>query len=218
MTAAGTVFAERWEVVAPLASGSTSEVYRGLDRHSGDAVALKVLRADLASNAEALQRFQREGRVALKLSHPHIVEVRDFGSHEGHAWIAMELLEGDTLEAHLGDARMPRESVLAIVEQVAAAVDCAHAAGVVHRDLKPDNVFVLAGDAVRVKVLDFGFAKLLNLLEADGLKTAANALLGTPLYMAPEQVRSSSTVDPRADLWSLGVIAYELLTLSLIHI
>jgi hypothetical protein len=99
----------------------------------------------------------------------------------------------------------------AVVRQVAAALDDAHGRGVIHRDLKPDNVFVLAGEPLRVKVLDFGFAKVTDRLLMDGLRTAADTLLGTPLYMAPEQIRSSRDVDHRADLWSLGVMAYELL-------
>ncbi len=206
------MFAERWEVVEPLASGSTSEVYRGVDRQTGEATAIKVMRPEYAARGEALQRFQREARVAQMLTHPHIVAVRDFGADGPQAWIAMELLEGETLEARLERGRPPVADVLDVIDQVARAVDHAHAGGVVHRDMKPDNVFLLAGAAVRVKVLDFGFAKLLNTLESDGLKTASNALLGTPLYMAPEQIRSSATVDPRADLWSLGVVAYELVT------
>ncbi len=212
MDVTGAIFADRWEVRDALASGSTSEVYRGLDRQTGNAAAIKVLRPEYAARGESLQRFQREARVALKLSHPHIVEVRDFGVDKGSAWIAMELLEGETLESRLGRERLSTDDVVRVIEQVASAVDHAHAAGVVHRDMKPDNVFLLRGDGVRVKVLDFGFAKLLNSLEGDGLQTASNALLGTPLYMSPEQIRSSATVDPRSDLWSLAVVAYELLT------
>ena len=207
----GTVFADRWEVVAPLARGSTSEVFRGVDRQGGESVALKVLLAKYARNEESLQRFRREARVAQKLAHPNIVAIRAFGVDGGRPWIAMELLEGETLEVRLQRGAMEAAVVLDMLEQIASAMDHAHAQGVVHRDLKPDNCFLLAGDGARVKVLDFGFAKVLDMLESDGLKTSSNAVLGTPLYMAPEQVRSSATVDVRADLWSLGVIAYELL-------
>jgi eukaryotic-like serine/threonine-protein kinase len=208
----GSIFANRWEVLDALASGSTSEVYRGRDRETGAAAAIKVMLPEYALQGESLQRFQREARVAQRLAHPRIVEVRDFGVDDGHPWIAMELLEGETLEARLERGRLSLEDAVAIVEQVASAVDHAHAAGVVHRDMKPDNVFLLDGEGLRVKVLDFGFAKILNALEGDGLQTASNALLGTPLYMSPEQIRSSATVDPRSDLWSLAVMAYELLT------
>ncbi|MFO0602957.1 MAG: serine/threonine-protein kinase [Polyangiales bacterium] len=208
----GTVFAERWVIDEPLASGSTSEVFRGHERASGEPAAIKVLLPEFADDAQALQRFQREARVAQRLAHPNIVAVRDFGVDRGHPWLAMELLEGETLELRLQREHLAPALVLDVIDQIAAAVDHAHGLGVVHRDLKPDNCFLVAGaDPLRVKVLDFGFAKLLDALESDGLKTASNAVLGTPLYMAPEQVRSSATVDPRADLWSLGVVAYELL-------
>ncbi len=210
--ASGTVFDGRWVIDGPLARGSTSEVFRGHDRRSGEPAAIKVLLPELAADPTALQRFRREARVARELSHPHIVAVRDFGVDHGHPFIAMELLEGETLETRLERGALEAPLVCAVIAQVAAAVDHAHALGVVHRDLKPDNFFLLAGEGPpRVKVLDFGFAKVLGGLHRDGLKTASNALLGTPLYMAPEQVRSSATVDPRADLWSLGVVAYELL-------
>jgi len=208
----GTVFAERWVIDGPLASGSTSEVFRGHDRGTGEPAAIKVLRPDFADDEQSLQRFRREARVAQKLAHPHIVVVRDFGVDQGHPWLAMERLEGETLEVRLQRETLPRPLVLDIIDQIAAAVDHAHSLGVVHRDLKPDNCFLVAdSDPLHVKVLDFGFAKLLDTIEGDGLKTASNAVLGTPLYMAPEQVRSSATVDPRADLWSLGIVAYELL-------
>ncbi len=208
----GTVFAERWVIDGPLASGTTSEVFRGHDRNTDEPAAIKVLRPDFADDEQSLQRFRREARVAQKLAHPHIVAVRDFGVDQGHPWLAMELLEGETLEVRLQREALPRALVLDVVDQIAAAVDHAHSLGVVHRDLKPDNCFLVAGtDPLHVKVLDFGFAKLLDAIEGDGLKTASNAVLGTPLYMAPEQVRSSATVDPRADLWSLGIVAYELL-------
>lgn len=210
----GTIFAGRWVVDQPLANGSSSEVFRGHDRHTGEAAAIKVLLPEVAEDVQALQRFRREARVTQRLAHPNIVAVRDFGVDHGHPWLAMELLEGETLEARLQRGRLPTSVVLDVIDQIAAAVDHAHGLGVVHRDLKPDNCFLVEGSdpsRVRVKVLDFGFAKLLDALESDGLKTASNAVLGTPLYMAPEQVRSSAAVDSRADLWSLGVIAYELL-------
>ncbi len=212
MDVSGSIFADRWEVLDPLASGSTSEVYRGRDRQTGEPAAIKVMLPEYAVQGDALQRFQREARVAQRLAHPRIVAVKDFGVDQAHPWIAMELLVGETLEERLRREKMRTEAVLEVIDQVASAVDHAHAAGVVHRDMKPDNVFLLEGPSVQVKVLDFGFAKILNSLEGDGLHTASNALLGTPLYMSPEQIRSSATVDPRSDLWSLAVMAYELLT------
>ena len=206
-----TVFTNRWEIEAPLARGSTSEVFRGHDRATGEPVALKVLQSDYAQNGDAVKRFSREGRVAQELRHPRIVAVRDYGVEGDRPWIAMELLEGETLEARLARERVSVPDVLALTEQVGEALDHAHAHDVIHRDVKPDNCFVLAGcDTFTVKVLDFGFARLAG-TRTDGLQTAYNALLGTPLYMAPEQIRSSRDVDRRADLWSLAVMVYELM-------
>jgi serine/threonine-protein kinase len=206
------VFANRWALHDVFAHGSTSEVFHGIDRTTGAPVAVKVLRADVAAREDSLQRFRREARVSMRLSHPNIVTVLDCGVDDDRPWIVMELLEGETLETRTARGRLAHPEALDVIDQIAAAVDVAHTAGIVHRDLKPDNVFVLAGDGPpRVKVLDFGFAKVLDALEGDGLQTAANALLGTPLYMAPEQIRSSSTAGTSADLWSLAVVAYELL-------
>ncbi len=206
----GSVIDERWELLSALATGSSGEVFASRDRQTGREVAIKVMRSDLLDDPVAVKRFEREAQATGSIQHAHVVKVIAHGHHRDRPYLAMELLHGETLEARLGRGPLSRASALAVVAQIAAAIDAAHAAGVIHRDLKPDNVFLLAGDAIDVRVLDFGYAKLAEHLLSDGSLTAANALLGTPLYMAPEQVQASREVDARADLWSLAVIAYEL--------
>jgi serine/threonine-protein kinase len=206
----GFVIDDRWELLTPLATGSSGEVFASRDRTSAGEVAIKIMRSDLMADPVAVKRFEREARATGSIAHPNVVRVVAHGHHLGRPYLAMELLHGETLEARLGRGPLPRAQCLAVVSQIAAALDAAHAAGVIHRDLKPDNVFLLEGEAVAVRVLDFGYAKLADHLVGDPSLTAANALLGTPLYMAPEQVQASREVDARADLWSLGVIAYEL--------
>lgn len=211
MVTPGTTLDARWRLDEILAVGSMGEVFRGTDLLDGSACAVKVLRAEFIDDGVQVQRFEREARTTLSLRHPNVVTVHASGVLGDRPWIAMELLEGESLERRLERGALSRDDTLAVVRQVAAALDDAHGRGVIHRDLKPDNVFVLAGEPLRVKVLDFGFAKVTDRLLMDGLRTAADTLLGTPLYMAPEQIRSSRDVDHRADLWSLGVMAYELL-------
>lgn len=211
MVTLGTVLDDRWRIDAPLAMGSMGEVFRGTDLSADAPCAIKVLRAEFIDDGVQVQRFEREARTTLTLRHPQVVTVHATGVVAQRPWIAMELLEGESLERVVERGAVDAETARAVVSQVAAALDAAHARGVVHRDLKPDNVFVLEGPSLRVKVLDFGFAKITDRMLMDGLRTAADTLLGTPLYMAPEQIRSSRDVDHRADLWSLAVMAYELL-------
>jgi serine/threonine-protein kinase len=178
-------------------------------------VAVKLIDPALARSAEALQRFEREARAAAKLRSPHVVQVIDFGVDSGTPYIAMELLEGESLRARL-DARgrlLSRETQV-VMEQLARAVSRAHSEGFVHRDLKPDNVFLVEEDeGFFVKVLDFGIAKALRPLPtlAGASRTVSGALLGTPHYMSPEQAEGRS-VDARSDVFSMGVIAFECLT------
>ncbi len=211
----GDIVDDRWEVVGPLDTGSMSVVLCGRAVADGHAVAIKVMKPDVARDPIAVQRCVREARVTQGLTHPNIVRVEGTGiASDGRPYIIMELLVGETLEVCVGRGRLDPDRAAAVIVQVAAAIDAAHAAGIVHRDLKPDNVFLLdaAEGEVRIKILDFGFARLMVTTEGpDGFRTESNALLGTPLYMAPEQIRDSRNADFRADLWSLGVMAYELL-------
>jgi len=209
---AGTVIADRWTVEARIDGGAMSDIYRAHDALLGDHAAVKVLQRRYVPHGDAVRRFLREARVTEGLVHRRVVSVRGHGLHEGLPFLAMELLVGESLEARMARLPLTLPEVASVGRQIAEALDAAHALGVVHRDVKPDNVFVLAGDGpMEVKVLDFGFAKITDRFAEDGLRTANNALLGSPLYMAPEQVRSTRGVDARADLWSLGVVLYELL-------
>jgi serine/threonine protein kinase len=178
-------------------------------------VAIKLIDAALASSADAVQRFEREARAAAKLRSPHVVQVLDFGVDAGTPYIAMELLEGESLRARLDvRGRLSARETSVLMDQLARAVSRAHAEGFVHRDLKPDNVFLVEeDDGFFVKVLDFGIAKALRPTPTvtGGARTLSGALLGTPHHMSPEQAEGRS-VDARSDLWSMGVIAFECLT------
>src|SRR5581483_2769340 len=176
-----------------LGSGGMGEVYRATDPRLGRAIAIKLLPVQFAGEPDKLERFNREARAASALNHPNIITIYDAGLDNGIPWIAMELLEGRTLRAIIGDKQLSVENALAIAVQVAGALAKAHEADIVHRDLKPENVMVEAGGLV--KVLDFGLAKLgdpadvvLQSNEETQLITVAGKVLGTPGYMSPEQV------------------------------
>jgi hypothetical protein len=197
------------------------EVYRARDTRLGREVALKVISDGAALDPERLQRFEQEARLAGSLNHPNLVVVYDVGSEGGSPFLVTELLEGESLRHRLSRGRLPLRTALEIGEQLAEGLAAAHARGVVHRDVKPENVFVTS--AGRAKLLDFGIAKLTapravdgtrNLLDTtltpEGLGTRPGAVLGTPGYMSPEQVRGDP-VDARTDIFSLGVVLYEML-------
>src|SRR5262245_49427441 len=198
-----------------LGSGAMGEVYRAQDRRLGRDVALKLLSPSLARNPEALQRFEREARVLASLDHPNIAGIYGLEDAEGHPFLALELVPGDTLADRLRRGPIPPAESLAIARQIALALEAAHASGVVHRDLKPANV-KLRPDG-RVSVLDFGLAKVLggavdSLAPPGSLEaTVPGLVLGTPAYMSPEQGRGQR-VDERADLWAFGVVVFECLS------
>jgi eukaryotic-like serine/threonine-protein kinase len=202
----GTLLAGRYEVVRLLGWGGMAEVHLGVDRQLGREVALKVIRERFADDDRFVARFRREARAAAALSHPNVVAVHDVGTHQGGPFIVMEFVPGRTLAEIVRDGGpMPSERVAEIGEAVARALGAAHAAGIVHRDVKPGNVMV-TGDG-RVKVLDFGIARALRWTPL----TETPAVQGTAEYMAPEYVRGDGA-DPRSDLYSLGAVLYELLT------
>jgi serine/threonine protein kinase len=180
-------------------------------------VAIKFLKESMQHKSDVRQRFLREARTASALRHPNVVEVLDvFDLEDGSPVMVMELLKGETLGHKLArDERLSAEETAALMIPVVAAVSSAHALGIVHRDLKPENVFLHGNGGTGVKVLDFGIAKLAaeHYLEAGQsvLVTEAGAILGTPCYMAPEQLKGDG-VDHHADIWSLGVILYECLS------
>jgi hypothetical protein len=197
------------------------EVYRARDTRLGREVALKVISDGAVLDPERLQRFEQEARLAGSLNHPNLVIVYDVGSEGGAPFLVTELLEGESLRHRLSRGRLPLRTALELGVQIAEGLAAAHTRGVVHRDVKPENVFLTSGG--RAKLLDFGIAKLTapraiegtrNLLDTtltpEGLGTRPGAVLGTPGYMSPEQVRGDP-VDARTDIFSLGTVLYEML-------
>lgn len=202
-----------YELVELIGAGAMGRVYRGRHVLLGREVAVKVLNAEYVARADIVQRFFREARVVNDIDHEHIVEVTDFVEAPGLAYLVMELLDGSSLRALMkqpGRKYPTLRRMTGIVTQLCDALAAAHEKGVVHRDLKPDNVFVVSRDGQDfVKVLDFGVAKLRDTL--DKHETSAGAILGTPHYMAPEQALGRD-VDRHADVWAAGVVLYELLS------
>ncbi len=211
--AAGTELGS-YRLVSLLGEGAMGRVWRAEHVRLGRQVAIKVLNPEHVVQADVVQRFFREARVVNDIDHEHIVEVTDFVEAPGLAYLVMELLEGTTVRELMdlrGRKRPPLRRTLAIMAQVCDALQAAHEKGVVHRDLKPDNVFVEKRDGEDfVKVLDFGVAKLRDAQPGPG-STRSGMVIGTPLYMAPEQALGKE-VDPHADVWAAGVVLYELLS------
>jgi len=210
------VLAGRYRIDRRLGRGGMGTVYRALDTALDRQVAVKLVREDLVGRADTAARFQQEARAAAAFSHPNVVTVHDFGIEGGsHAYLVMELLEGASLRDGLRrERRLAPARVLSIMRDVAAAVDAAHRRRLLHRDLKPDNVFlVCSADAETAKILDFGIAKALR--GEDDATTRADSrdgsLVGTPHYMAPEQLRGGEP-DKGWDLWAMAIMTYEMLT------
>jgi eukaryotic-like serine/threonine-protein kinase len=205
--------AERYVVEVELGSGAMGTVYRGRQLRVGRAVAIKVLHEDFAEHPTMLARFRREAEAAVRLRHPNVSSVLDVGvTGDGHPVLVMDLVDGKGLR-ELMDGPLAPARIIHLVRQILRGLDHAHEAGVVHRDLKPDNVLVeldFRGDEV-ARIVDFGIAALRGEDGAPlGRLTETGVLLGTPLYMAPEQARGDD-VDHRADLFALGVIGFEML-------
>ncbi len=212
----GKIIAEKYRLVQLLGRGGMGSVWRSDHLELMSPVALKVIKPGLARKKNSLVRFMREAKAAARLRSPHVVQILEHGSEGSIAYIAMELMEGETLYA-----RLRREGILSpgltarVLTHVGRAMAKAHDGGITHRDLKPDNIFlVLNDDEIMGKVLDFGVAKSAAWsLEAAGEspETQTGTLLGTPYYMSPEQATGSKTVDYRSDLWAIGVMAFECL-------
>ena len=199
----------RYTVTEPIGSGGMGAVYRARDEKLERVVAIKILSPGLVTGDEARRRFRKEALALAKLSHPHIAAVYDVGEQDGVDYLVMECVPGQTLAAKLKNGPLPIEDATLIVSEIAGALEEAHENGVIHRDLKPANVMITPKG--HAKVLDFGIAKLLAPLTPDATASVETGfIVGTPLYMSPEQAKGN-TVDARTDLWSLGVIYFELL-------
>jgi serine/threonine-protein kinase len=205
-----------YQITALLGEGGMGKVYVAQHPTLARKSAIKVLHPEQARDPVALSRFFNEAKAADAIRHPNIVEIYDYGTlPDGAPYIAMEYLEGETLAERLARGPLTVGETLDVIAQAASALGAAHAKEVLHRDLKPDNIFLVADPArpghVRVKIVDFGIAKLQVDLSESSLRTRTGALIGTPLYMSPEQCLGVREIGPPSDLYSLGVMAYELL-------
>src|SRR5437588_9432762 len=217
MLAAGTKLG-RYEIRSKLGEGGMGEVYRARDEKLNRDVAIKVLPATLSQDGDRLRRFEQEAQAAGALNHPNILAVYDVGTHDGAPYIVSELLEGEELREQLSDGSLPQRKALDYAQQIAQGLAAAHERGITHRDLKPENLFVTTDG--RVKILDFGLAKLSEPpAVAGGLNSEAatrrpltdpGTVMGTVGYMSPEQVRGHEA-DHRSDIFSFGSILYEML-------
>lgn len=205
----------RYQIVRSIGAGGMGAVYEAIQLELEKRVAVKTLWPALASQPNMRTRFFREGRAAVRVRHPNAADVWDVGEHEGTLYLVMEFLEGESLSARIArEGALPIDDVVALTLPLCAAIAAAHREGIVHRDLKPANLFLSrTRDGVMVpKVLDFGISKMVS----DGMSqeelTASAAILGTPHYMSPEQIRSTRDVDGRTDVYALGVILYECVT------
>src|SRR6266446_6669486 len=205
-----------YEILSPLGAGGMGEVYRARDSKLDRDVAVKVLPQSVAADPDRLARFEREAKAIAALSHPNILAIHDFGTHEGVTYAVMELLEGETLRDKLAGPISQKQAVDYAL-QSARGLSAAHEKGVVHRDLKPENLFVTKDG--HLKILDFGLAKRVEAI-ASGEETSAptasqhtqpGTVMGTVSYMSPEQVRGLP-VDHRSDIFAFGAILYELLS------
>lgn len=211
---AGTVLAGKYRVERVLGSGGMGVVVAAIHLELGQRVALKFLLPRAIENPEAASRFLREARAAVRIESEHVARVVDVGRLDGGApFLVMEYLEGTDLAAYASGKRLPVEDAVDFVMQACSAMAVAHSVGVIHRDLKPANLFITTrpDGSPLIKVLDFGISKL-SLMDAPAALTHTSAIMGSPLYMSPEQAQSARSVDYRTDIWSLGVILYELLT------
>jgi eukaryotic-like serine/threonine-protein kinase len=202
-----------YELKALIGRGGMGEVYRAHDSRLGREVAIKILPQGLASDPKLRERFEREARAVSSLNHPHICTLYDIGSQDGIAYLVMEYLEGETLEARLAKGRLPLDQALTLAIEIAGALDAAHRKGVVHRDLKPGNIMLTKSGA---KLLDFGLARIQKPapLEDETVTlgvTTPGTILGTFQYMSPEQLEAKEA-DARSDIFAFGAVLYEMLT------
>jgi Tol biopolymer transport system component len=209
---------DHFEIAESVGAGGMGEVYRARDTRLGRDVAVKVLPSSMAKDADRMARFEQEARAAGMLNHPNLLVLHDIGTYEGAPYLVTELLEGETLADMLQEGALPERRAVDYAAQVARGLAAVHEKGVVHRDLKPGNLFITRDG--RVKILDFGLAKLHGSANSDEMETVARSLapvteagsvLGTVGYMSPEQVRGEGA-DHRSDIFSLGIVLYEMLS------
>ncbi len=210
----GRVIAGRYRLVSQLGQGGMGSVWHADHMSLSSPVAIKLIDPEIARRPEMLERFQREAQSSAALRSPHVVQILDYGVDEGVPFIAMELLEGESLAGRLARVgKLPYGDTVRIVAHIGRALAKAHEGNVIHRDLKPDNVFLVKNDDKEIaKVLDFGIAKITGNGPGSGKgsnATRTGSILGTPSYMSPEQAQGTKTIDSRSDLWSLAVIAFE---------
>jgi len=204
-----------YEIQTPLGAGGMGEVYRARDTRLERTVAIKILPAAVSGDPDRLLRFQHEARILSTLNHPNVLAIFDVGEQAGAQYLVSEFLEGQPLREVLAAGPLPRRAVTAYALEIAKGLAAAHDKGVVHRDLKPDNVFITGDD--RVKILDFGLAKQAPTQPAAqgsqtmtvAAPTTPGTVMGTVGYMSPEQVRGE-TVDHRSDIFSFGAVLYEM--------
>jgi hypothetical protein len=198
------------DILELVGHGGMGAVYRARQIALDRPVALKIIRPETAGDPTFAERFTREARALAQLNHPNIVTVHDFGRAAGVYYLLMELVDGVNLRQALCEEKLEPEQALAIVPQICEALEYAHGEGVVHRDIKPENVLI--DKSGRAKIADFGLAKLVNQPVGDMRLTGTRQVMGTPNYMSPEQMERPQEVDHRADIYSLGVVLYEMLT------
>ena len=215
----GAVLADRYQIVRRIGEGGMGAVYEAKHTVIGKRVAVKVLLEKFLAKSDFVARLLQEARLASSIGHEHIVDVTDFGTtSDGRSFVVMEFLDGESLaELAMREAPLPIERSLGIARQVASALGAAHAKGIFHRDVKPENIYLVKrSDADFVKVVDFGISKAVKPGGDEGGEgyrlTHTGLLLGTPLYMSPEQARGEEDLDHRVDIWALGVLLYECLT------
>ncbi len=208
--------AGKYDIVRELGKGSYGSVYLVHHAILGTPYALKLLNTSNVESARLVERFKQEAEILGRFTHPGLVHLRDFGvTDDGRYYMTMDYCEGESLEEFLQGRRLLDVPIaLDIIEQVLCALDAAHNAGIIHRDMKPDNIIIQVGTNGRVtpKILDFGVAKLRERLALDSATTSEGVAIGTPFYMSPEQAAGERLLDNRADLYSVGIILYRLLT------
>src|SRR5438093_1301029 len=198
------------EILELIGQGGMGFVFKARQSKIERFVALKILPQSLATDPAFAERFRREGRVLARLNHPNVVTLYDFGQANGFYYLLMEFVDGVNLRQAMKAGRFTPAQALAVVPKICEALQFAHNEGILHRDIKPENI--LLDSKGRVKIADFGIAKLLGEPHTDAARTGSGATLGTPHYMAPEQLEKPGEVDHRADIYSLGVVFYEMLT------